>query len=157
MSDRYEPQSNFLRSVAGGDVPLAGDAFADANLDRLLEATRDEDRSNRDWATFFLAQSDVDTEDVRHALLRAAGDDDEDVRAEAVSGLAQRNAALALPFVQDALRSRTISTPILEAAALVAHASLVERLRYWLGQPDLGHLQQSASDALTACEGEDPQ
>jgi hypothetical protein len=46
---------------------------------------------------------------VRDALLYAARDTDEDVRAEAISGLAQRDAKLALSFVQDALDAETAS------------------------------------------------
>ena len=55
MSELYEPASEFLRADCAGEVPLSGGAFALANLRRLIETTRDEDRSNRDWATFLLA------------------------------------------------------------------------------------------------------
>jgi len=152
MSQRYEPTSNFLRSLAAGDVPLAGDAFADANLTQLIESMWDEDRSNRDWATFFLAQSDLDTQAVRDALLRAARDDDEYVRAEAISGLAQRDCELALPYVRDALDAETVAVPIFEAAALIAHPSLVDRLRNWARPSDDHHLDRVAVAALRACE-----
>lgn len=141
-----------LTLAAGTALPLAGDAFADANLELLIETMRDADRSNRDWATFFLAQSGIDTKVVRDALLYAARDTDEDVRAEAVSGLAQRDAKLALSFVQDALDAETVAMPIFEAAELIAHPALVERLRYSVGRSGARHLDRLKREALTACE-----
>jgi HEAT repeats len=66
-----------------------------------LEA-EDNDRSNRDWACLLLSQQDVDTDEVRNALMAAASDGDQYVRAEAILGLAQRSTELATPFVQAA-------------------------------------------------------
>ena len=152
MPERLEPSSEFLKAVAAGDAPLSGGVFADANLGELIEATRDEDRANRDWATFLLALSDIDTAAVRDALLHAARDDDEYVRAEAISGLAQRDHKLALPFVQNALRAQTVAAPIFEAAERIGHPSLVEDLRLWARPSDDHYLDQLATDALAACE-----
>ena len=91
--------------------------------------TRDKDPANRDWATLLLAQEDIDTSQVRDALLRAAEDEHECVRAEAILGLAQRDKALALPLLQRELRGEQVAMPLFEAAALVAHPSLAEDLR----------------------------
>src|SRR3546814_11414823 len=91
--------------------------------------TRDGDAVNRDWATLLLAQQNADTPEVRAALLRAAEDESDTVRAEAVLGVAQRDKALALPLLRREMARKSISMPILEAAALVADPSLVDDLR----------------------------
>lgn len=56
------------------EISFQGDAFADANLARLIELTADADDSNRDWATMLLVGTKIDTPAVR-AALRRAGDD----------------------------------------------------------------------------------
>lgn len=152
MTDCYRPASDFLQAVAADNVPLAGSAFAEANLERLIAMTRDPDETNRDWATFLLAQQETDTPQVRSALLVAAEDDADCVRAEALWGLARRDRALALPFARLALLGDQISKPVLEAAALIADPSLVELLRPWAEPSDDDFLDEEARSALTACE-----
>ncbi|GGY94213.1 hypothetical protein ACFSTD_16315 [Novosphingobium colocasiae] len=95
MRDRYEPESAFVKAIIAEEVPLSGSEWADHNLQRLIELTRDDIVSNRDWAAFLLAQEDADTPAVRDALLHAASDREAIVRAEAVLGLAKRDALLA--------------------------------------------------------------
>ena len=85
-------------------IELVGGEHAEANLARLIAMMRDKDPANRDWATLLLAQQDFDTPRVRDALLGAAEDENEYVRAEAILGLAQRDKALALPLLQRELR-----------------------------------------------------
>jgi len=152
MDDWYEPTSEFLKAIVARNVPLSGGAFGDANLRRLLQMMSDEDRTNRDWATFLLAQADMNTPDVRDALVQAAGDEDDFVRAEAVYGLARRDPALALPFVQTELRADSVAVPILEAAALCAHPSLIDDLRGLAEPSDSPYLDKLTADALAACE-----
>lgn len=152
MSEGYHPASDFLKAVAADEVPLVGSDFASANLHRLIEMTRDEDRSNRDWATLLLSQQEIDTPDVREALIFAADDEDIDVRAEALLGLAQRDKAIALPFAVIALSAESASMPVFEAAALIADQSLVELLRPWIEPSDNKFLDELAREALAACE-----
>lgn len=156
MCERYQPESEFLKAVIAEQAPLSGGEFGEANLRRLIDMTRDEDRANRDWATFLLAQEDTDTIAVRDALLRAAQDHDDAVRAEAVFGLAKRDRDLALPLVQEALRADAVSAPVLHAAALCAHPSLIEDLRIWAAPSDNPFLDKLAAKALTACEQRKP-
>lgn len=156
MRDRYVPPSGFLRAVIDEDVPLIGSAFATANLQRLIEMTRDKDPANRDWATLLLAQQDLDTPEVREALLRAAEDDNDAVRAEAIFGVAQRDKALALPLLQKELARKYVAMPIFEAAALVADPSLVDDLRAYAQPSGDEFLDQLALDALKACETGEP-
>jgi HEAT repeat protein len=156
MSERYEPASDFLKAVAADEVPLSGSEFAEANFHRLVEMTRDENRSNRDWATLLLSQQEIDTPEVRKALLAAACDEDEVVRAEAVLGLAQRDKSAALPFVIVALSGEQACMAVFEAAALIADPSLADFLRPWTESAEDDFLDRLAHDALIACENGSP-
>ena len=152
MVEPYVPRSDFLNAIIAGNVALSGSASADENLRQLIAMMTDADESNRDWATFLLAQAEIDTPMIRDALLRSAGDENEVVRAEAISGLATRDPALALPLVQLALRGETMVVPLLEAAALCAHPSLIADLRVWAEPSDAPIIDQMAREALDACE-----
>jgi hypothetical protein len=156
MTERYAPPSKFLKALIDGDVPLVGSTFATTNLRRLIEMTRDRDVANRDWATLLLAQQDLDTPEVREALLRAAEDEIDAVRAEAILGVAQRDKALALPLLRRELARKSISLPILEAAALVADASLVDDLRAFSYTSGDDVIDRWAMAALKACEAGEP-
>lgn len=156
MTARYAPPSGFLRAVIDEDAPLSGSDFAAANLRRLIEMTRDGNAVNRDWATLLLAQQEADTPEVREALLRAAEDESDAVRAEAVLGIAHRSKALALPLLRRELARKAISMPILEAAALVADPSLVEDLRAFAHSSGDDLVDNLAVTALKACEAGEP-
>lgn len=149
--DRYVPPSAFLQSLIDDEGPLLG-SEAEANIRRLIEMTRDEHPANRDWATLLLAQQDIDTPEVRIALLAAAEDENEYVSAEAILGLAQRDRALALPHLQRALAADAVALPLFEAAALVADASLVDDLREFTSPSGNDLLDELATEALRACE-----
>lgn len=153
---RYEPPSDFLKGIIAEEVTLADGPLAQANLNLLIELTRDADRANRDWATMLLSQEGGDTPAVRAVLLVAARDEDAVIRAEAALGLASRDPGLALPFVQEALRGNTITPPMLEAAALCAHPSLIEDLRVWAEPSDNAFADKLAADALAACLRAEP-
>lgn len=126
--DRYEPPSAFLKSLIEDDSSLTEDRSGQS-LVRLIGLMSDKETANRDWATLILAQQEIDTQAVRNALLAAAEDKDEHVRAEAILGLAQRDKATALPLLQRELSRDSVALPLFEAAALVADASLAEPLR----------------------------
>ena len=152
MTEPYRPESDFLEAVATEQVPLFGSDFADANFRRLIEMTRDQDRSNRDWATLLLSQQDIDTPQVRDALVIAAQDEDDVVRAEALLGLAQRDRSLALPFARIALMGDQACMAVFEAAAIIGDPSLVDLLRPWTQPSEDAFLDQLAREALDACE-----
>jgi hypothetical protein len=156
MTERYEPSSDFLRAVIAEEVPLSGSSMADANMRRLIEMTRDDDLSNRDWATMLLAQEEADTPDIRAALLMAARDENDIVRAEAMLGIARRDRALALLLVRDELSGDQASMALFEAAGLVADPTLVEHLQPWTEPSEFEWLDQLARDAVEACKGGSP-
>lgn len=140
MTQRYQPPAEYLKALIADDSPLLRGPSAEANLRRLIEMTRDENPANRDWAKLLLAQQDLDTPDVRNALL-AAADDDDFVRAEAIFGLAQRE-----------LSREQAALPLFEAAALVAHPSLAKHLRAFAEPSGNDHLDERALEALRARE-----
>jgi hypothetical protein len=152
MTERYEPPSEFLKALISDDAMLVGGEHAEANLRRLMDLTGDEHPANRDWATLLLAQHDIDTADVRQTLLRAADDENEYVRGEAILGLAQRDKALALPLLQRELSGKFVPLQLFEAASIVAHPSLVADLRAFTARSGDDFLDASALEALQACE-----
>ena len=168
MGDRYAPESDFLNAIIAGNVPLPGDepeggaesplhaGLSAANLRELIRLTRDEVLSNRDWATFLLAEKEVDTPLVRAALLEASRDVAEVVRHEALAGLARRDPGLALPIVREELDG-SVSVPLMEAVEHCIDPSLVPGLRKWVGASDLSDtIRRYLVDALAACESGTP-
>lgn len=156
MTERYEPASDFLKAIIAEDVPLSGSPFADANMRNLIALTQDIDLSNRDWATMLLASEEADTPEIRRALLSAVQDENEVVRAEALSGIAQRDRALAIPFALEALSGESVSMAVFEAAALIADPVLVDALRPWTEPSGDEWLDNLALNALAACEAGSP-
>jgi HEAT repeat protein len=74
----------------------------------------------RDWATFGLGvQGDMDSVEIREALVRRLNDPDEDVREEAMVGLAKRKDERAVPALLPALEQPDISDRVSEAAYLM--------------------------------------
>jgi hypothetical protein len=151
--DRYEPPNAFLKALIDDDAPLTG-AHGESNRRRLMLLMRDGEAANRDCATLLLAQQDLDTDELRQALLAAADDENEHVRAEAILGLAHRDKALALPLIRRELRRERVAVPLFEAAALVADPSLVDDLRDFTVPSDDALLDELAAKALSACEAE---
>ena len=149
----YKPKSDFLNAVISEEVPLSGSPMADENMQTLIAMTRDDDVSNRDWATLLLSQEEADTPEIRAALLNAINDTDPIVRSEALLGIAQRDTQLALPFALVALSGDQVSMAVLEAAEIIADPALVESLRPWTEPSDNEWLDELAWKALRACEG----
>lgn len=151
MNEGYWPKSEFLGMVANGEVPLTGSDAAEDNLRLLIAFTRDSELSNRDWATMLLAQQEVDSPEVRQALLVAADDVDPDVRAEALEGLASRDTELARPLVERELAGGPCGYGTFRAALMIAHPSLLEGLRRWHGRFEEAWWNDLVRNAIRAC------
>lgn len=109
------PDENVRFSVACalGHFPNDSEAVA-----RLLKLTRDTDSDVRDWAVFGLGvQGDVDSPEIREALLERVTDSDEDVREEAVVGLGKRRDPRLLPVLRSLLNAPELKLRIAEAAS----------------------------------------
>ena len=84
----------------------------------LLKLISDSDSDVRDWAVFGLAvQSDVDSMEIREALIRCLDDVNEDVREEAAVGLGKRQDERLLPKLQMMLDEPELKVRVAEAAA----------------------------------------
>ncbi|KPH82846.1 hypothetical protein [Bosea vaviloviae] len=150
MEEFYEPSSEFLCKVVRGEIPLSGSEFAQQNLQLLIAHMSDSDTSNRDWATLLLAGQDIDTAEVREALLAATRDEDACVRAEALLGLAERDPILALPLVESELERHEVGYGTFQAAHAIASPTLLNGLRRWCGRGGAPWIDDEINDAIAA-------
>lgn len=155
MTEDYLPPSDFLRACMNDEVPLTGSAFANGNLQRLIAMTGDPETANRDWATMLLAETEIDTPEIRAALLARLDDSDPIVRAEALVGLVQRDRELALPLVAVELQGNDCNVVLIEAAEALADPTLLPSLMAWWADranpPD--RIDKALADAIAACGG----
>jgi len=98
-------------------------------IEALIELTRDREVHVRDWATFALGtQIEVDTPDLRDALMERLADNDDDTRCEALVGLARRRDRRVLPALQRSLSSDSVCSMEVEAAAMIGDPLLLKEL-----------------------------
>jgi HEAT repeat protein len=84
----------------------------------LLKLTSDPDAEVRDWAVFGLGVlGNVDSPDIREALLQCLDDEDENVREEAAVGLAKRHDSRVMPKLLAMLDEPEVGPRVNEAAA----------------------------------------
>jgi HEAT repeat protein len=121
----------------------------------LIRLTADDDRDVRDWATFGLGSlTSIDTPDVRAALLARVSEDDREIRGEALIGLARRHHQDALVLVGHELNRPFVGGWPIEAAELLADASLypaLQALQESLSPEDRAHFKRDFVAALAAC------
>ncbi len=118
----------------------------------LIQLSSDSDAHVRDWATFALgSQIDVDTPEIRRALVARLDDPDDDARAEAMVGLARRKDERVVAALKTELSSRCVGTLVVEAAEEIAsdklHPCLVELRDWWDVDPKLLDRAISASQS----------
>ncbi len=148
------PASRF-REHADADVRhavvLALSGHEDARaIGFLIELTEDPEAHVRDWATFALgSQVEMDTPELREALVERLSDVDDDTRAEAIVGLAQRGDRRIVPVLSEELASDSVGRLAVEAAALIGdpelHPALLALRNWW--DVDEGSLEE----AIRAC------
>jgi len=84
----------------------------------LIQLAGDPDDDVRDWATFALGEfSGLDSRELREILLRNFSDPSDDVRYEAMVGLAKRKDSRVLSALIDALARPDVSSATFEAAS----------------------------------------
>lgn len=152
MDEPYLPAVDFLIMAANEEIPFTGSKLAEENLRLLISFTTDADLTNRDWATMLLAGQDIDTQEVRNALIAAADDIDACVRGEAIQGLAQRNRELALPMIERELQRDECGYATFQAARELAHQNLIKGLHHWQGRGGAPWIDDEISEAIAACE-----
>lgn len=119
-----------------------------------IEMSSDQDELVRDWATCGLGKIDVDSPEIRAALIARVSDEDEITRGEALVGLARRKDARAIePLIKELERCYEAEHGdySIEAAEEFAHPRLL---------PVLKRLKQSAEaddtrfdEAIRRCAG----
>lgn len=119
----------------------------------LIALSRDADDEVRDWATFQLgSQLELDRADVRQALTDRLDDPDLDTRCEAFVGLARRGEECAVRPLLKALKGKTVTTLMVEAAGLFGRpefAPVLQELRSWWDvDPEI------LEEAIARCSGE---
>ena len=151
MNEPYLPKSDFIWMAAEGDVPLSGSPEGNANLALLIAFTKDDDVSNRDWATMILAMHKINTSEVRDALIAATDDVEPCIRGEALEGLVDRDRDLALPLLARELARDECGYATFKAAHTLAHPSLLGLLENWTNRGGAPWIDDTIQDAISAC------
>lgn len=111
---RRHPDERFRSAVAWA-LPFFQDAAE--VIPALIELSNDEDVDVRDWTTFGLgSQMEADSPALRAALWRRTNDPEAIVRAEALSGLAQRKDPGTLEALLREVEREEVEYPVVEAA-----------------------------------------
>jgi len=99
-------------------------------IDTMLTLTRDDDLETRNWAMFGLGtQIDTDTPEIRAALFKGTSDEDNEIRGEALVGLANRKDHRALELLLSEWKNYDdVSMLSVEAAELIASPRLYSTL-----------------------------
>ncbi|WP_204014345.1 HEAT repeat domain-containing protein [Virgisporangium aurantiacum] len=120
-------------------------------VDALIELTGDEDGAVRDYALFGLRELEVDSAEVRDAMLRRVRDPDDSAAGEALVGLARLGDERAVAPLIERLQhpdSHRIIAYGLDAAIALANPRLLPALR--LVEQRLGE-RPDVSQAIKAC------
>lgn len=91
----------------------------DLSIRDLLPLADDVDDDVRNWATFGIALGDRDSVAIRDVLYHRLSDENEEVREEAMIGLAKRKDARVLPALMAAVKGDQIKVRVAEAASLL--------------------------------------
>lgn len=118
---KNHPERDVRFGVAFGLAALDTDDATDA----LIELSGDVDTEIRNWATFALGSlSSADTPSLRAALLARSSEEDDELRGEAILGLARVRHPEAAKLISKELRREEIGLLALEAAELLADPGL---------------------------------
>lgn len=146
-SERTLPRLVELSRHADTNVRVAvahalGFPLGDAVIEPLVRLSADSEPEVRDWATFALStqHEDLDTAELRVALLARLEDEDATVRGEALVGLALRHDSGAVAAIRRELAGDDVSNLVFQAAARTDDPSLIRDLERWVmirPNPDL--------------------
>ena len=119
-------------------VVMAMSGHADAvAIEALVELSADVDDEVRNWATFALGHlTTVDTPALRRALTARLGDVDDEIRGEALGGLALRGDASVLEQLRRELIRPEVIVLFIEAAGQLGDASLLPLVAALRGRGD---------------------
>lgn len=112
---RASPDPDLRFAVAFACGQLGNETLA---VETLLTLIRDDDSDVRDWAAFGLGTlSNTESPEIREALFSALSDSNEDVRGEALVGLARRKDIRVLPILLSRFEEDEIDDWTVEAAS----------------------------------------
>lgn len=128
-------------------------------IDMLLSFINDNDDEIRDWATFGIGSLlDIDTPMIREALCARVSDKDEDVRSEAIVGLARRKDECIVHTILNQLSEAEVHPLIVDAAAEMAdnrfYPALVALKKTITGEKKNNFLSQNIERAIQECKEE---
>ena len=116
----------------------------------LIRLMTDSDSDVRDWATFGIGtQLNLDTPEIRAALLARLDDADDDTRGEAMIGMARRKDQRVISAIERDLATSATEKAI-DAAALLGSPSLLPSLLALRESLDVS--PSCLNDAIKACE-----
>jgi hypothetical protein len=149
FADHSDPA---VRLAVAQAIPGAVESKAatEAVTDALIRLSRDDVDEVRDWATFGIGSIlELDTSDVRDSLFARTTDRSQEVRDEALVGLAHRRDPRALPLVREQLANGNVGRLVFEAAQYLAQPSLLDALAGWVADnPD----DEALLGAVRACD-----
>lgn len=144
----------FVRLAAVHGLSMHNDLDA---IRALIVLSTDSDRDVRDWATFGLASmTALDMPEIREALMTRTGEEDAEIRGEALIGLARRHDSRVLELLRLELQRPFLGNWVLEAAEELADPSLAPLLQSALASLDAdvpGRFKDDFRDAIAACSG----
>jgi HEAT repeat protein len=101
-------------------------------IQALIALSRDEDEDVRNWAIFGLGSHiDSDSDAIRQALIDRLSEADQEIRGEALYGLAKRAHPGIVDWLIRELSGETIDYRILEACEMMANPRLFPLLQEW--------------------------
>lgn len=123
-------------------------------IEALITLSGDNDEEVRNWATFGLGtQIDTKSEAINAALLARLTETNQEIRGEALVGLARRSHPITTKELINELNSEEINMLILEAAELCADSRLYPILLEWKNtmEKDTAYFEKQLNRALEAC------
>jgi len=119
----------------------------------LIELSSDENEDVRNWATFGLgSQINTDTKEIREALWQRIDDNNDEIRGEALVGLAIRRDERVVSHLIEELSSECVGLLAIEAAKEIGNTKLYPALmqlkKWWEVNDDL------LEEAISSCKGE---
>lgn len=144
----FEHSSSNVRFAVA--CSLAG-SESKAAIDILIALSGDEDDDVRDRANWALQGSNIDTPEIREALVRNLSDGQTVTRCEAMAGLARRKDARVIPHIKKELAADSVFYIAIEAAGHMASADLAKSLEDLRSRSDED--RELLDRALNRCKG----
>lgn len=125
-------------------------------VETLIEMTRDADEGIRDWATFGLANTELDTPAIRDAMAARLDDSDAQTRAEALYGLAERRDRRVIEAVLREFEPDANGAVLFDSLQDTPDYRLLPSLQLMAKAKPKGHKDKQLQAAIKACKAYKP-